>query len=86
MSPAKWGCVGALLWWRGPRQTHKNFPTKLLAVGDLDCQINIDNIDRGAKFSQLLLESNYIKNVLPLPNVLAFTLLRFRELKIFITN
>lgn len=50
---------------RGLHQTHKNFPTKLLAVGDLDCQININNIDHGAKFSQLLSESNYIKNILP---------------------
>lgn len=45
--------------------SNKNFPTELIVIGDLECQIHIRNIDHGAKFFQLLSKSNYIKNVLP---------------------
>lgn len=46
-----------------------NFPANFTVPGDSGCQVDISNTYQGAKFSQLPLKSNYIKNVLSFPIV-----------------
>lgn len=45
----------------------KKFSANFTVTDDLGCQIYISNTYQDAKFSQLLLKRNYVKNVLSFP-------------------